>query len=80
MKSPPTETPPADAVPFSDLGLSEQVLRAVKTIGYESASPIQAAIPALLEGADIMGRAPDRHRQDGRLCIAHPVADRTQAA
>jgi ATP-dependent RNA helicase DeaD len=58
MKSPPTETPPADAVPFADLGLSEQILRAVKTIGYESASPIQAAtIPALLEGADIMGQA-----------------------
>jgi ATP-dependent RNA helicase DeaD len=58
MKSLPTETPPADAVPFADLGLSEQVLRAVKTIGYESASPIQAAtIPALLEGADIMGQA-----------------------
>ncbi|MEO8308576.1 MAG: DEAD/DEAH box helicase [Pseudomonadota bacterium] len=58
MKSSPTETPPADAVPFADLGLSEHVLRAVKTIGYESASPIQAAtIPALLEGADIMGQA-----------------------
>jgi ATP-dependent RNA helicase DeaD len=58
MKSPPTETPPADAVPFADLGLSEQVLRAVKAIGYEAASPIQAAtIPALLEGADIMGQA-----------------------
>jgi ATP-dependent RNA helicase DeaD len=48
----------ADAVPFSDLGLSDAVLRAVKTIGYESASPIQAAtIPALLEGADILGQA-----------------------
>ncbi len=30
----------------------------MKTIGYESASPIQAAtIPALLEGADILGQA-----------------------
>jgi len=38
----------ANAVPFSDLGLSETVLRAVKAIGYESASPIQAAtIPAM---------------------------------
>ncbi len=34
------------------------MLRAVKAIGYESASPIQAAtIPALLEGADVMGQA-----------------------
>jgi ATP-dependent RNA helicase DeaD len=50
-----SETP---AVPFSDLGLSEAVVRAVKGIGYESASPIQAAtIPAMLEGADILGQA-----------------------
>ena len=46
------------AVLFSDLGLSETVLHAVKAIGYESASPIQAAtIPAMLEGADILGQA-----------------------
>jgi ATP-dependent RNA helicase DeaD len=43
---------------FSDLGLAEAVVRAVKAIGYEAASPIQAAtIPALLEGADILGQA-----------------------
>src|SRR5262245_52053751 len=48
----------AAATPFSELGLSETVLRAVKAIGYESASPIQAAtIPAMLEGADILGQA-----------------------
>jgi ATP-dependent RNA helicase DeaD len=58
MKSAAVEAPAADAVPFADLGLSEAVLRAVKTSGYESASPIQAAtIPALLEGADILGQA-----------------------
>jgi ATP-dependent RNA helicase DeaD len=46
------------AVPFSDLGLSEAVVRAVKGVGYEAASPIQAAtIPAMLEGADILGQA-----------------------
>ncbi len=51
-------TSAADTVPFSDLGLSETVVRAVKSIGYESASPIQAAtIPAMLEGADILGQA-----------------------
>src|ERR1041384_2139198 len=43
---------------FSDLGLSDTVVQAVKAIGYESASPIQAAtIPALLEGGDILGQA-----------------------
>jgi ATP-dependent RNA helicase DeaD len=48
----------ADAVLFSDLGLSEAVVRAVKGVGYESASPIQAAtIPAMLEGVDILGQA-----------------------
>jgi ATP-dependent RNA helicase DeaD len=56
MKSPAAEA--TEAVPFSELGLSDAVLRAVKTIGYESASPIQAAtIPALLAGSDILGQA-----------------------
>ena len=50
--------PDTAAVPFSELGLSEAVVRAVKGVGYESASPIQAAtIPAMLEGADILGQA-----------------------
>jgi ATP-dependent RNA helicase DeaD len=57
MKTAP-EAEAVVAVPFADLGLSEAVLRAVKTIGYESASPIQAAtIPAMLEGVDILGQA-----------------------
>jgi ATP-dependent RNA helicase DeaD len=48
----------APTTPFSDLGLPDTLLRAVKAIGYESASPIQAAtIPALLEGADVLGQA-----------------------
>jgi len=46
------------SVLFSDLGLSDLVVQAVKAIGYESASPIQAAtIPAMLEGIDILGQA-----------------------
>ncbi|HEV7632231.1 MAG TPA: DEAD/DEAH box helicase [Steroidobacteraceae bacterium] len=51
-------TAAAQSVAFADLGLSEVVVRAVTAIGYESASPIQAAtIPALLAGADILGQA-----------------------
>ena len=51
-------TAESNAVLFSDLGLPEVLVRAVKGIGYESASPIQAAtIPAMLEGADILGQA-----------------------
>ncbi|KAB1643953.1 DEAD/DEAH box helicase [Gulosibacter chungangensis] len=48
-----------DATPtFDDLGLSAPVLDAIKAIGYERPSPIQAAtIPTLLEGRDVVGLA-----------------------
>jgi ATP-dependent RNA helicase DeaD len=56
MKSTPAAPP--DAVRFSDLGLADAIVRAVQSVGYEAASPIQAAtIPALLEGADVLGQA-----------------------
>ncbi len=43
---------------FADLGLSEPVLRAIGTVGYESPSPIQAAtIPVLMQGRDLLGQA-----------------------
>ncbi|CAM3179858.1 DEAD/DEAH box helicase [Nocardioides dubius] len=43
---------------FADLGLDEKVLKAIKAIGYESPSPIQAAtIPALMDGRDVVGLA-----------------------
>lgn len=45
-------------VSFEDLGLSAEVLEAVKLAGYETPSPIQAkAIPALLQGANLLGTA-----------------------
>ncbi|MEN9705884.1 MAG: hypothetical protein RLZZ393_1763 [Pseudomonadota bacterium] len=52
-------TPDHDTAPsFASLGLPQAVLEAVARVGYESASPIQAAtIPALLAGADILGQA-----------------------
>jgi ATP-dependent RNA helicase DeaD len=54
MKSTGAEAP----ITFADLGLSEAVLKAIRDVGYESPSPIQAAtIPALLSGADILGQA-----------------------
>ena len=53
-----TSSEPAQTLAFADLGLSQQVLAAVAAIGYESASPIQAAtIPALLAGGDVLGQA-----------------------
>lgn len=45
-------------VKFDDLGLSPELLKAIKEIGYETPSPIQAqAIPVLIEGGDILGMA-----------------------
>jgi ATP-dependent RNA helicase DeaD len=43
---------------FAALGLSEPALHALRDVGYESPSPIQEqAIPALLEGHDVIGQA-----------------------
>ena len=43
---------------FTELGLSEPVLKAIKEIGYETPSAIQVAtIPALLAGRDVVGLA-----------------------
>lgn len=43
---------------FSDLALSEHILKAIQAVGYEQPSPIQAAaIPILLAGEDIVGMA-----------------------
>ena len=45
-------------VSFADLGLDPAVLEAVKAVGYETPSPIQAeAIPALLAGNHLLGVA-----------------------
>src|ERR671935_1104150 len=43
---------------FADLGLSEEMLGALAHLGYERPTPIQEqAIPALLEGRDVIGQA-----------------------
>jgi ATP-dependent RNA helicase RhlE len=43
---------------FSDLGLAEEILRAVTEHGYTTPTPIQAqAIPAVLSGGDLMAGA-----------------------
>ena len=52
------EEPIAGSVSFSDLALSEPVLRALVDVGYESPSPIQAqVIPLFLAGRDLLGQA-----------------------
>ncbi len=43
---------------FADLGLDAAVLKALKDVGYETPSAIQAAtIPPLLDGKDVLGTA-----------------------
>ena len=43
---------------FENLGLCSEIQKAVKYMGFEEASPIQAkAIPVILEGKDIIGQA-----------------------
>ena len=47
-----------DDTTFHDLGLSEEILRAVSEAGYDTPTPIQAqAIPYVLMNRDIMGCA-----------------------
>lgn len=43
---------------FNELSINEKIVRAVIEMGFEEATPIQAkAIPAVLEGRDIIGQA-----------------------
>ncbi len=43
---------------FTDLGLAEPILRAVREQGYDTPTPIQAqAIPAVLQGGDLLAGA-----------------------
>ncbi|HPI78854.1 MAG TPA: DEAD/DEAH box helicase, partial [bacterium] len=43
---------------FKDLGLNQEMLKAVKAEGYSEPTPIQAqAIPLVLEGRDVLGCA-----------------------
>lgn len=49
---------PAATPSFQALALSEPVLKALETIGYETPSPIQAQIiPYVLAGRDVLGQA-----------------------
>ncbi|GJI98634.1 ATP-dependent RNA helicase DeaD [Duganella caerulea] len=53
-----SETPTSPVTLFSDLNLSAPLIKALKEVGYESPSPIQAAtIPLLLDNLDVLGQA-----------------------
>src|SRR5436305_3481646 len=47
------------AATFADLGLTQSTLQALRDVGYSSPSPVrEQAIPALLQGRDVIGQAP----------------------
>jgi superfamily II DNA/RNA helicase len=47
-----------NAVPFDEIGLAPEILRALADQGYRHPTPIQAqAIPVVLQGRDVMGAA-----------------------
>ena len=47
-----------ETVRFEEMGLSEEIQKAVRYMGFEDASPIQAkAIPAMISGIDLIGQA-----------------------
>lgn len=47
-----------ETVTFSDIGLHPSILASITAAGYDKPTPIQAAaIPAVLEGKDVMGAA-----------------------
>jgi superfamily II DNA/RNA helicase len=53
-----SNSPAADIMPFAELGLSPDVLRAIADVGYTTPTPIQAqAIPVVLTGRDVLGCA-----------------------
>ena len=56
--TPAPEGDPATSVVFADLNLPDRLLRALAEDGYDTPSPIQAAIiPPLLAGRDVIGQA-----------------------
>ncbi len=47
-----------EAIRFDELDLYPQILRGIKEMGFEEATPIQSkAIPVVLSGADVIGQA-----------------------
>ncbi len=60
---------------FSDLGLSDAVLKALSDVGYETPSAIQAAtIPTLLAGRDVVGLAQTGTGKTAAFAL--PILDR----
>lgn len=53
---------------FEELELCPEILKAVKHMGFEEASPIQSkAIPVIMSGKDVIGQGADRNRKNSSL-------------
>lgn len=53
-----TLVPEGATVPFASLGLAQPIAETIESLGYQFATPIQAAtIPAALDGRDVLGSA-----------------------
>lgn len=66
------------AVDFGALGLRPELLKALSELGYEEPTPIQrAAIPTLLDGADVVGQAATGTGKTAAfsLPVLHRIAD-----
>ena len=53
-----------ETVKFEELGLYPQLLRAIKEMGFEEATPIQSqAIPVVMSGVDVIRHRPGPERR-----------------
>ncbi len=65
----------SEAASFENLGLSAEVLKAVRDAGYTTPTPIQAqAIPLVLKGRDVMGLAQTGTGKTAAFTL--PIVDR----
>ena len=56
-----------ETVRFDELELQPQILRGIKAMGFEEATPIQSqAIPVVMSGSDVIGQAQRMYRM--RIC------------
>ena len=63
---------------FSELNLSEDLLKAIEKLGFEKASPIQSeAIPVLMAGRDVVGQSQTGSGKTAAFGI--PAIEKTEA-
>ncbi|NCY17255.1 MAG: DEAD/DEAH box helicase, partial [Actinobacteria bacterium] len=75
----PVSTDAADTnQTFADLGLRDELLRSLASLGYEEPTPIQAeSIPHLIAGRDLLGQAATGTGKTASFAL--PILDRLQA-